>query len=238
MSQSRKSGKRAVKPKNFETDPETRVVRHIREQNRDTRWLFYYEKAVISTSLDGPIWPIGVTEDDKLSLKHGEWVSIIHRNGIRRAIYLGKGPSKQIGEHKAITANRLNRGEQPVFFVDVVSEISTPVSSRNQARASENESENTAQSQSRSGISSQTVYLGNSAIGGTGISENPPVLSREPQGTSWHQPALLQSSADEVGVDDEFDEVNNFPAEIAVNVIGYPWFTMSNEVYWFVFFAG
>ena len=94
-----------------------------------------------------------------------------------------------------------------------------------------NESENTAHSQSRSGISSQTVYLGNSAIGGTGISENPPVLSREPQGTSSHQPALLQSSADEVGVDDEFDEVNNFPAEIAFNVIGYPWFTMSNEVF-------
>ena len=112
MSQSRKSGERTVKQKSIETDREPRVVRQIREQNRDTRWLFYYEKEVISTSLDGPIWPIDVTEDDKLSLKHGEWLSIIHKNSIRRAIYLGKGPSEQIGEHKAITANRLNRCEQ------------------------------------------------------------------------------------------------------------------------------
>ena len=96
--------------------------------------------------------------------------------------------------------------------MDVVSENTTPVPSRTQdKRASENESENTTQIQSRSGISSQTIYLGNSEIGGTGISENPPVLSREPQGTSSHQPALLQStSAVDVGVDDEFDKVNVF----------------------------
>ena len=91
----------------------------------------------------------------------------------------------------------------------------------------------------RSGISSQTIYLGNSAIGGTGISENPPLLSRESQGTRSHQPALLQStSAVDVGVDDEFDEVNVFSCKNSLlYVIGYPWFTMSNEVFCLVFFC-
>ena len=46
----------------------------------------------------------------------GEWWSIIHKNGIRMAIYLCKGSSKQIVEHNAIIANSLNWGEQPVFL--------------------------------------------------------------------------------------------------------------------------
>ena len=81
-----------------------------------------------SGSLDWPIWPIGVTDDDKLSLMHDKWWPIIHKNCIRMAIYLWKGSSKQIVKHNVIIANGLTRGEQPVFFVDVVSEITTPMS--------------------------------------------------------------------------------------------------------------
>ena len=57
-----------------------------------------------------------MTEYDILSLMQGEWWSIIHKNGIRMAIYLCKGSSKQIVEHNAIIANSLNWREQPVFL--------------------------------------------------------------------------------------------------------------------------
>ena len=106
MSQTRKSntGKsssgRPIKGTQFETDPETVVERSLQEENRDTKFLFYYSQALLSCYLNADNWPAKTTTDFKLSLKAGQRTDMWHRSKPQNCIFLGKGPSKLVSEHQ------------------------------------------------------------------------------------------------------------------------------------------
>ena len=116
MSQTRKSktGKsssgRPIKGTQFETDPETVVERSLQEENRDTKFLFYYSQALFSCYLNADNWPAKTTTDFKLSLKAGQRTDMWHRSKPQNCIFLGKGPSKLVSEHQKQTLDRLKRG--------------------------------------------------------------------------------------------------------------------------------
>ena len=116
MSQTRKSntGKsssgRPIKGTQFDTDSETVVERSLQEENRDTKFLFYYSQALFSCYLNADNWPAKTTTDFKLSLKAGERTDMWHRSKPQNCIFLGKGPSKLVSEHQKQTLDRLKRG--------------------------------------------------------------------------------------------------------------------------------
>ena len=84
MSQTRKSntGKsssgRPIKGTQFKTDPETVVERSLQEENRDTKFLFYYSQALFSCYLNADNWPAKTTTDFKLFLKAGQRTDMWH----------------------------------------------------------------------------------------------------------------------------------------------------------------
>ena len=116
MSQTRKSntGKsssgRPIKGTQFETDPETVVERSLQEENRGTKFLFYYSQALFSCYLNADNWPAKTTTDFKLSLKAGQRTDMWHRFKPQNCIFLGRGPSKLVSEHQKQTLDRLKRG--------------------------------------------------------------------------------------------------------------------------------
>ena len=116
MSQTRKSNTgnlssgRTIKGTQFETDPETVVERSLQEENRDTKFLFYYSQALFSCYLNADNWPAKTTTDFKLSLKAGERTDIWHQFKAQNRIFMGMGPSKLVSEHQRQTLDRLKRG--------------------------------------------------------------------------------------------------------------------------------
>ena len=88
------------------------------ENLRDTKWLFYYADALVVADLNSTVWPLSTTESYKLSLNPGDFAAIIHRNVVRNAIFLGKGPSRQIAEHRMQTLIRLSNGLDYELFVE------------------------------------------------------------------------------------------------------------------------
>ena len=86
------------------------------ENLRDTKWLFYYADTLVVADLNSTVWPLSTTESYKLS--PGDFAAIIHRNFVRNAIFLDKGPSRQIAEHRMQTLIGLSNGLDYELFVE------------------------------------------------------------------------------------------------------------------------
>ena len=116
MSQTRKSntGKsasgRTIKGTQFETGRESAVERSLQEEDRDTKFLFYFPQASFSCYLNADNWPAKTTTDFKLSLKAGKRIDMWHGFKLQNCIFLRKGPAKLVSEHQKQTLDRLKRG--------------------------------------------------------------------------------------------------------------------------------
>ena len=111
-----KRPKRQSKVPSFETDPETQVERSIRYEHRNTAFIFIYEKACVSTTLNNRAWPRGYSDEAKLALRPGEYEFITHNSAPHRMMYLGRASIERAREHKKLASEVYVKGQRPPYI--------------------------------------------------------------------------------------------------------------------------
>ena len=111
-----KCPKRQSKVPSFETDPETQVERSIRYEHRNTAFIFIYEKACVSTTLNNRAWPRGYSDEAKLALRPGEYEFITHNSAPHRMMYLGRASIERAREHKKLASEVYVKGQRPPYI--------------------------------------------------------------------------------------------------------------------------
>ena len=111
-----KRPKRQSKVPSFETDPETQVERSIRYEHRNTAFIFIYEKACVTTTLNKRAWPRGYSDEEKLALRPGQYEFITHNSTTQRMMYLGRASIERAREHKKLASEVYVKGQRPPYI--------------------------------------------------------------------------------------------------------------------------
>ena len=111
-----KRPKRQSKVPSFETDPETQVERSIRYEHRNTAFIFIYEKACVTTTLNNRAWPRGYSDEAKLALRPGQYEFITHNRAPHRMMYLGRASIERAREHKKHASEVYVKGQRPPYI--------------------------------------------------------------------------------------------------------------------------
>ena len=111
-----KRPKRQSKVPSFETDPETQVERSIRYEHRNTAFIFIYEKACVTTTLNNRAWPRGYSDEAKLALRPGQYEFITHNSLPHRMMYLGRASVERAREHKKLASEVYVKGQRPPYI--------------------------------------------------------------------------------------------------------------------------
>ena len=111
-----KRPKRQSKVPSFEIDPETQVERSIRYEHRNTAFIFIYEKACVTTTLNNRAWPRGYSDEEKLALRPGQYEFITHNSTPQRMMYLGRASIERAREHKKLASEVYVKGQRPPYI--------------------------------------------------------------------------------------------------------------------------
>ena len=111
-----KRPKRQSKVPSFETDLETQVERSIRYEHRNTAFIFIYEKACVTTTLNNRAWPRGYSDEAKLALRPGQYEFITHNSAPHRMINLGRASIERAREHRKLASEIYVKGQRPLYI--------------------------------------------------------------------------------------------------------------------------
>ena len=111
-----KRPKRQSKVPSFVTGPETQVERSIRYEHRNTAFIFIYEKACVTTTLNNRAWPRGYSDEAKLALRPGQYEFITRNCATHRMVYLGRASFERVREHKKLASEVYVKGQRSPYI--------------------------------------------------------------------------------------------------------------------------
>ena len=126
----RSASGRLIKSREIEIDPETLVERSSKQENLNTRFLFYCADALFSCPINSDNWPIGTTTDDKLALKPGAWIDVFHKDETYKRLKRGL-PPLHLKEPGRLQTNAPRENDEPSRASEYVPNVQPAVGKAN-----------------------------------------------------------------------------------------------------------